>query len=304
METTEEVMHQQFGIPFIFIKRPEWDKFPGAVDTYAADTLMPDGKVIQQPSTHLLGQKFAKVFNVKFKDKDEKEKLVWQTCYGPAISRIIASVFAFHGDDQGLIFPFNIAPLQVIIVPILGKDSQKVLKKAQELKNKLVETEIRAEVDDSDKRPGDKYYFWEMKGVPIRIELGLKEIEQGKLTIFRRDIKKKVQINENEMLKMIRGIGEDIVKTLRERADKSFEGKIQEAKTMDELKEKLKKGGFVKVPFCSVEMDGKECADNLKFGSGGADIRGTTPFKEEKAKGTCIWCKKPAKVVVYVGKSY
>lgn len=304
METTEEVMHQQFGIPFIFFRRPEWDKFPGAEDTFAADTLMPDGRVIQQPSTHLLGQKFSKPFGIKFKDKDEDEKYAWQTCYGPAISRIIASVFAFHGDNQGLIFPFNIAPLQVIIVPILGKDPKKVLKKAEELKSVLVDNNIRAEVDASDKRPGEKYYFWEMKGVPLRVELGQKEIEQGKLTICRRDTKEKVQIKETEMLKKITDIGKDIVNKLRERADKSFEGKIQEASTLDELKKKLDKGGFVKVPFCSRDMNGKECADQLKSDTGGGDVRGTTPFKEEKPKGKCVICGKPAKVVVYVGKSY
>ena len=158
MRTTEEVMHLQFGIPFIYFKRPQWDKFPGAVNTYAADTLMPDGKVIQQPSTHMLGQNFSKPFNIEFEDRDGKKKFAWQTCYGPAISRIFASVIAWHGDNKGLVFPFEIAPVQIVIVPIREHEDKKVGKKCMELKEKLQE-KYRVELDSTDKRPGEKFYY-------------------------------------------------------------------------------------------------------------------------------------------------
>ncbi len=304
METTEEVMHQKFGVPFIFFRRPEWDKFPGAVDTYAADTLMPDGRVLQLPSTHLLGQKFSKPFNIKFKDQDGSEKFVWQTCYGPAISRIIAAVFAFHGDNQGLIFPYNIAPLQVIIVPIMKGGDKSVVDKAYELRDKLRSAGVRVDVDDSESRPGEKYYYWEMKGVPLRIELGKRELENKELTIFRRDTKAKIKIKETDMLTKISELGEDIIKNLRERANESFNGRITDARTMEELKEKLEKGGFVRVSLCSREIAGKDCADNIKAATGGGDIRGSLAFEEEKPGDKCIWCGKPATTIVYVGKSY
>ena len=111
MKTTEEVLHDIFGLPFIFFERPSWDKFPGALKTFAADVINPDGKLVQQPSTHLLGQSFSKAFNVKFKDKDGREKYPYITCYGPAISRIFASVIVIHGDNKGLRFPWKIAPI-------------------------------------------------------------------------------------------------------------------------------------------------------------------------------------------------
>lgn len=188
MDTTEKVMHQIYGIPFISIQRPEWDKFPGAVHTYVADTLMPDGKVLQQPSTHLLGQNFSKGFGIKFKDKDEKEKHPWQTCYGPAIWRMFASVVALHGDDTGLRFPYEIAPVQVMIVPITGMGKEKEIKKrCEEIQERLSKEGIRARIDFSDNTPGWKFNQWELKGVPIRIEIGPKELKERKLTLVRRD---------------------------------------------------------------------------------------------------------------------
>ncbi|MEM4625693.1 MAG: aminoacyl--tRNA ligase-related protein, partial [Candidatus Pacearchaeota archaeon] len=138
IKTTEEVMHQKFGIPFLPIKRPEWDKFAGAVYTIGSDVLHPDGKIIQQPSTHFLGQHFSKAFNIKFKDKDEKEKYAWQTCYGPAISRILASIISIHGDDYGLIIPFLISPIQVVILPIFKTENKsKVIQECKRIKEKL-----------------------------------------------------------------------------------------------------------------------------------------------------------------------
>ena len=186
METTKEILHDVFGLPLIFFERPQWDKFPGAERTFAADVLNPDGRVVQQPSTHLLKQEFSKGFDVKFKDKDGKDKYVWLTCYGPAVSRIFASVVIVHGDDKGLRFPWEIAPLQVVIVPV--SDDAKILKKCEEVGKKL--NALRVEIDSSEKTAGEKFNYWEMKGVPIRIDLGMKDLENKKLTVFRRDLLK------------------------------------------------------------------------------------------------------------------
>ncbi|GAI74262.1 unnamed protein product, partial [marine sediment metagenome] len=196
-------MHQKFGIPFLAMKRPQWDKFPGAEYTIGSDVFMPDGKLIQQPSTHFMGQKFSKVFGAKFKNLKGKEEYLWTTAYGPAMSRILASIISTHGDDQGLIFPFCIAPIQVIIIPIFNiKNKKNIIKQATKLKEKLNSIEIRTEIDASEKRPGEKYNHWELKGVPFRIEIGEKESKGKKVTLVSRDTNKKENLSIKNISKL------------------------------------------------------------------------------------------------------
>ena len=300
MKTTKEVLHDIFGIPFIFFERPSWDKFPGASRTFAADALNPDGKVIQQPSTHMISQKFSKAFNIKFKDKNEKEKYAYLTCYGPAVSRIFASVIITHGDDKGLKFPWEIAPIQVMIIPI--SDDTQVTKKTQALKDKIQKF-ASVEIDNSEKRPGEKFNYWEMKGVPIRIDLGLKDIKQNKITIFRRDLNKKEVILEKDLIKIIEKISNEFTKNLIKEADKIFKEKIKEVKNINEIKKTLKQGLIVKCNFCSVDKEGISCAEKIEKETG-AEIRGTKLDEKSKASGKCIVCKKPAKHIVYIAKAY
>lgn len=305
MEITENVMHKRFGIPFLFFKRPDWDKFPGAIYTFGSDALMPNGRAIQQPSTHLLGQNFSKVFNIKFVDSNEKEHYAWQTCYGPAISRIYASLIATHGDNKGIILPWELAATQVVIIPIFKKGSEKnVLDRCRSLEKKLNEKKIRVVLDDSDKTPGEKFNEWELKGACLRFEIGPEEVENRSVTIHRRDTGERVKIREGELDGYLGEIGNKILTNLRKKADEKFKGHISEAKSMEELKENLKKGGFVKVNFCSRDADGEECANKLKAETEGGEVRGTLHGKEEKASGNCIICGKPAKVVVYIAKAY
>ena len=300
MQTTKEVLHDIFGIPFIFFERPYWDKFPGALRTFAADALNPDGKVIQQPSTHILKQDFSKAFDVKFKDKDGKEKYAYITCYGPAVSRIFASVAIVHGDDKGLKFPWDIAPIQIVIVPI--SEDKKVLKKAKELQNKL-ETNFSVEIDSSEKRPGEKFNYWEMKGVPIRIDIGLKDIEKKQVTIFHRDLDKKVIVSEKKVMKTIEKISKEFTKNLIKKADKVFEGRIKQAKNVKEIKSLINKGSIVKCGFCSVDKQGTACAEVIEK-QVGAEVRGTRLDEESKVSGNCAVCGKPAKHLVYIAKAY
>ena len=304
MEMTEKIMHQEFGIPFVFFQRPEWDKFPGAVHTYAADTLNPDGKISQQPSTHFLGQKFSKAFDIKFTDEDGKKKYVWQTCYGPAIWRIFASVIAIHGDDNGLVLPPKIAPIQTIIIPIYKKENEEKIKSAcMEIKNKLISLGIRADVDFSEYTPGYKFNEWELKGVPTRIEIGENELKSDEVTICRRDTKERIKIKTNELNKIFE-IFEEIRKNLIERADSWFKKQFSAANDIKELEKKIKQGGFVRIPFCTNEMDGKKCAEELKEKVSG-NIRGTIfNSKEFPENETCIVCGKTAKVYVYIGRQY
>lgn len=302
METTKEILHDVYGLPFIFFERPSWDKFPGASRTFAADVLNPDGRVIQQPSTHLLKQDFAKAFNVKFKDKDGKEKFVYTTCYGPAVSRIFASIVSVHGDDKGLKFPWEIAPLQVAIIPI-DKD-EKINKKAEELK-KEIEKFASVKIDFEDKRPGEKFNYWEMKGVPIRIDLGLKDFKNKKITLFRRDVDKKIQIDEKEVVNEIRKISKETTPNLIKKADKLFQNKIQNAKNLKEIKKIIKEGGIARFEFCSVEKDGEKCAEIIEKETS-AQIRGTKLDENLKKHvfEKCAVCGKKANHIVYAAKSY
>jgi prolyl-tRNA synthetase len=304
MEIAEKVLHAELGIPFLFFRRPQWDKFAGADDTYAADTLMPDGRVLQLPSTHMLGQNFAKAFGIKYMDENEKEQYVWQTCYGPAISRIYAAVISMHGDDKGLVLPFDIAPVQIVIVPIIKKETEaEVMRKCKELHKKLSE-KYSVKLDDSEDTPGAKYNKWEMKGVPIRIELGKRDIDSSSVMLVRRDTKEKKPVKEDKLVEEIEHMQSSITAAIRKKADEWFKSQHSEADSLDDLGKKLDMTGFVRVPFCTDQIDGEKCADAVKEHCH-ANIRGTLYGSREKpTKEKCIFCGKKATVYVYAARQY
>jgi len=304
MEMAENIIHQKFGVPFLFFKRPQWDKFAGAVDTYAADTLLPDGRVLQLPSTHMLGQNFSKSFNIKYMDENEREEFVWQTCYGPAISRIYAAVFATHGDEKGLVLPFDLAPLQIIIIPIVKVETKdEVNRKCKEIIGTLRDR-YSVKIDDGEETPGAKFNLWELKGVPVRIEIGKRDIDSGMLTIVRRDTKEKKQIKESKLIETIEKIREEMLKNLISKADSWFKGQMTEANSLEELNAALEKFGFVKIPFCTDQMEGEKCAEVVKEHCH-ANIRGTLYGKDEKPTNKkCIACGKKATVYVYAARQY
>ncbi len=303
IKTTEKIMHQKFGIPFLAMKRPEWDKFAGAEYTIGSDVLMPDGKLLQQPSTHFLGQHFSKAFDAKFKNEKGKEEFLWTTAYGPAISRIFASVISTHSDNKGLILPFCISPTQVIIIPIYDKkDKNKILKESEKIKKKLSSIGIRTEIDATEKRPGEKYFEWELKGVPFRIEIGKKEFKTKKLTLYIRDKKERETIFEKDITK-IKKYGEDFDKRLKNKADKFMKGKIVDCETKEEIKKAMKDKKIARVNFCSIDKKGEKCAEYIEKKIKG-EVRGTLANKKETAKGKCVICEKQANEVVYIGKSY
>jgi len=303
IQITEQILHEKLGIPFLPMKRPEWDKFAGAIYTVGSDVLMPDGKLIQQPSTHLLGQSFAKSFNIKFKDEDGKEQYVWQTCYGPAMSRILASVISMHGDDSGLIMPFCVSPIQVIIIPIYNKENQKkVISECEKISKEINSLGLKTEVDLSGKRPGEKYYEWELKGVPLRLEIGKKEIKSKKLTLFLRDTGKKEIIATNQLVKL-KKYGEEFDKRLKQKAENFMKGKIINCENKKEIKKAIDEEKIARVNFCSVKKDGEKCAEYIEKEIG-AEVRGTMANKKEKPSGKCIICGKSATEIVYIGKSY
>jgi len=297
---TEEIMHKIFGIPFLPMKRPEWDKFPGAVYTVGSDSIMPNGKIIQQPSTHLLQQHFIKAFGVTFVDENEKKKTPWTTCYGPCMSRILASIISMHGDDNGLILPFAIAPVQVIVVPVEGEGTRET---ANKIKEKLSEKNIETRIDDSDKRPGEKFFFWEMKGVPFRVEIGEKELSSGKASIFIRDIKERVNIEFEGLAESIKKLGAEYDARLLTRADEFFGDKVVNCSSKKEIKKTLDSGKIARFSFCSTENEGKDCAEYIEKKLQ-ARVMGTRANLNEEASGECPICSKKNYAVVYAGKSY
>lgn len=307
MEITKKLVTEKYSVPLIYFERPQWDKFAGAESSFAADTLMPDGRVIQLPATHLLSQQFPRAFNIKFVDKKGEEKCVYTTCYGPCVSRNFAAVISVHGDNNGLVFPFSIAPVQVIIIPIFreGKNAvnKKIEKEAEAIKNKLSVLNLRAEIDYSDERIGNKFYFWEMKGIPIRIELGEKELKQKKLLVFRRDEKKKELTAINSIPKKISLLGKGIDKNLLGKAEKKFNSSIVNASSLDEAKKGIEGKKIVRSEFCSIGMEAGKCAEVIEKELA-ASIRGKRVDKKEVPKGKCIVCGKKAEAVVYIAKSY
>ena len=305
MEMAERIIHQQFGVPFCFFKRPQWDKFAGAVDTFAADTLMPDGRALQLPSTHMLGQNFSKAFGIKYTDESGKDEFVWQTCYGPAISRIYAAVIAMHGDNKGLVIPFDLAPIQIVIVPIYKGESQEAVRAECKKLENLLKKDFRARFDDSNNTPGFKYNEWEMKGVPVRLEVGPRDIENESVMLVRRDTREKKNVKVKGLPEEIRETGSSILQILVSRADLWFSERMGRANTLDELKKTIEKGnGFVRVPFCSDESGSKPCADIVKEACS-ANMRGSLYGSDDKPEGErCIACGKEAGIYLYAARQY
>ena len=296
MRITKEVIENHLGIPTIFFKRPQWDKFGGAVDTYAGDVLMPDGKANQISSTHNLSQNFAKPFDVSFVDKQSQKQYAWQTCFGPGIWRMVAALVAIHGDDKGLVLPFEIAPVQVVIIPI----EKSTLKKCEIVKKLLEKDCIRTELDVRDETPGCKFNDWEMKGVPIRLEIGPKEVKEKSITLVRRDTGKKYILKENNLIVTLKKLDKEILKNLKNNANQFLKNNIHNAKSRKEVLDIMKKGGYARINFCGKET----CAKDVQNVTQGGKVRGVRSDKKELATGKCVWCGDLGKQVVYIAKQY
>jgi prolyl-tRNA synthetase len=301
MDIARKVLYEECGIPFLMIDRPEWDRFAGADKTFGFDTLLPDGRVLQIGTTHLLGDNFSKVFDIQFEDTDGVKKFAQQTCYGPGISRIAASVICIHGDDYGLVLPFDMAPVQVVIVPIVFKGEEKlVMEKCTEIKRTIEQSGIRVKLDERDISAGAKFYYWELMGTPIRVEIGPKEVQNHSVTIFRRDNRSRESFEDKNAVVTILRIASSVLNSLRKNAEDYMNKNTRNVKTKEELLSNAKKGGFIKFNFCGKE----ECADEIKSGTGGIEVRGTLFGSDEKPKGKCAWCGKAATEVAYAAKSY
>ena len=307
METTYEMLQDEFAIPIIFFQRPEWDKFAGAVHTYAADALMDSGRVLQLPSTHLLGQNFSKPFNVTFIDKDNEEKYGFITCYGPAISRIYGAMIALLGDDQGLVLPWDLAPLQIVIIPIYRSNSKDlVLEKATDLM-KTIENYIPnayIKMDDRDYiSPGEKFNEWELKGVPLRLEIGPKDIENKQIVAVNRISGDKSKIKLEELEDFIKNYSKNFTEQLKEKYSVQFESQVVEANTIQEVKKAINENKIACTGFCSIDFDGESCAEVVEK-EVKAYIRGKRVDLETRKFEKCLVCGKAANETVYIARSY
>ena len=305
----ERVIRGRLKLPFLYFRRPQFDKFKGAKDTYCPDTVLPDGRRIQLASTHDLGQNFSKAYNVMFTDEAGARQHAWQTCFGPGVWRIMAALGAIHGDDQGLVLPFDVAPVQAVIIPITfqnkPKETSKILATCRKAAALLAKAGIRAKVDGTDASPGYKFNEWELRGAPLRVEVGPRDVAKKQAVIKRRT-------GEKRAVKMARLAGaakkeaQLLDQDIGARAKAYFKSNTKDARAFDEATRILGAfRGFVRVPWCSVEMDGKACADELKAQTQGGDVCGTLHPKEDAVPrgSACIVCKKPARHMVYIAKS-
>ena len=281
----------------LIVKKPEWECFPGAEGALEYYNLMPNGKVLENGSLNNLGQAYAEKFNIKFKDKDGKEKYVWQTCTGNG-ERYLAAAISQHGDDSGLVLPPSIAPIQIIIIPIYTKENKEnIIKKVRELKIEL-EEKFRTEIDETEEAVGSKFYNSELKGIPIRAELGEQEIKKGKITLFLRHTKKRLSVNKQNIVREVEKNLDKIQRDLLEKSKKQLQEGIVEVKNSGEIERTIKEGKIARMYWCE---EGK-CYDKImKLKEGldlfGSDIKDWTP-------GNCIVCSKKTKNKAFVADSY
>lgn len=286
------------------LRRPEWDKFPGGEFTDVLDVVMPCGRVLQSIGSHYLGQHFSQAFNIKFTD-NSKTDFAYMTCIGVS-TRALATVLSIHGDDKGLVVPSIIAPYQVIIVPIFKKGCEEKMNLIiNEIKLKLNNINLRVQIDlDSSKHPGEKYYLYEMKGVPIRIDFGPKDMEKNQCVLVIRTIEGKLTVSLDNIENEVKNALIKYDQALKERSKVHFHSRIVDCSTLDEVKESLDHGGFAKIPFFTMDKDGKGPAEFIREKTGG-EIRGWSPTDNQPGEGTqCIISKNPAKYYAYVARAY
>lgn len=286
---------EYLAMPVIKGQKTEKEKFAGAEATYTIEALMHDGKALQSGTSHNFGDGFAKAFGIQYTDRDNTLKYVHQTSWGMT-TRLIGAIIMVHGDDSGLVLPPKIAPTQVMIIPI-QQHKEGVLEKAAELAEKL--GDFRVKVDDTDKSPGWKFSEQEMRGIPIRVEIGPKDIAANKCIICRRDTREKIEVNLDELHAKVGEVLELMQKEMLERAKEHREKHTYIAENFDEFVKTFEENtGFVKAMWCGEQG----CEDIIKEKL--AVTSRCMPFEQEHIADTCVCCGKPAKKMVYWGKAY
>ena len=288
---------KDLAIPVVRGQKTEKEKFAGAIATYTIEALMHDGQALQCGTSHNFGDGFAKAFNIQYTDKDNKLQYVHQTSWGMT-TRMIGAMIMVHGDNSGLKLPPHIAPTQVVICPIM-QNKEGVLDKAFELKDILKAASIRVTVDDREKTPGFKFADSEMRGIPVRLEIGPRDIENGEAVLVRRDTHEKKTVSIANLAEEVAALLEEIQQNMFETAKAHLENHTFSATTIEEMEKILDENtGFVKAMWCGC----RECEDAVKEKTGATSR--CMPFKQERIAETCINCGKPATKMVYWGRAY
>ncbi len=286
------LLAKKWCLPYKLLKRTDWDKFPGASYTVGIDTLLPDGRSLQLGSIHQYMENFSKPYEIKYEDEKGEHKYVHQTTFGMS-ERLVGAVVAIHGDDKGLVLPPDIATNQIVIVPVLAKgETERVSAAARDLHDELKKARVRVHLDDRDMRPGAKYFDWELKGVPLRLELGTKDMEKGVVTFVRRDTGEKTLKDRKHVVKEVRDMLALISKEMLARAAGEMEKNIVTVQSLENLPERMIRTGW---------CGGEECGHEIEVRSD-MNILGTL-VDGEKYSGACAICGKPTKTPVYLARA-
>ncbi len=297
LEIYADVVENLLAIPVLKGRKTEKEKFAGAEETHTIETLTRDGRALQSGTSHYIGQNFTKPFEVKFQNREGKEEYAYQTSWGIS-TRLMGAIIMAHGDERGLKLPPRVAPIQVRIIPIATHKGG-VIEKAEELKKELSK-EFRVEVDDREYvTPGYKFNDCELKGIPLRIEIGPRDIENNECILVRRDTLEKSTVKLDKLNETVKEMLEDIQKSMFEVCKKRLEEKTQVAYTLEEFEEKINKNqGYIKTMWCGSE----ECENKIKELTG-AHSR-CMPYDQEHLADTCVCCGKKAEHMVVWGRQY
>ena len=297
LDVYTDVLENLLALPVLRGQKTETEKFAGAEATYTVETLMHDGRALQGGTSHYFGQNFSKPFEVKFQNREGKEEYAYQTSWGIS-TRLIGGIIMTHGDNRGLKLPPKVAPIQVIVVPV-AQQKEGVVEKATELTNNLSK-EFRTELDARDNyTPGYKFNYWEMKGVPVRLEIGPRDIENNQCVLVRRDTLEKETVSLENVNKRIAELLEEIQKNMFKMAEENIEKKTTVAKTLEEFEKNINENqGYVKTMWCG----SSECEEKIHELTG-AKSR-CIPFNQEHISDTCVCCGKPASKMVVWGRQY
>jgi prolyl-tRNA synthetase len=299
MQAYDKVVRRIMAVPGIHGKKTESEKFAGAVFTIKDHNFLPNGRILEGTCFHSDGQNFSKAYDIKFKDKNSKEDFVWQNTH--AIStRMLGGMLGIHSDNQGIVLPPKIAPNKIVIIPLLFKGKEKiVLKETEKIKKQL--SKFEPILDNREEiSPGRKYNEWELKGIPLRIEIGPRELEKKSVLIKVRIEKEKKEIKIKDLKKEIPKLLETMQKTLYENAEKNLKENIKKTEDKKELFKLVKEKKLVKVPLCN----DTECEEYIKSETNGAKILFIDPENESVKNKKCIYCNKQANYWAYVGKTY
>jgi len=299
LELYKKTIEEELAVPVITGKKSENDKFVGAVYTDTLESLMPDGKALQMGTSHFLGQNFSKPFDVKYLNETNTETFAWQTSWGVSW-RLIGGMIMTHGDDKGLILPPKIAPIQVVIIPIYytNDDKDSVIQKAHQIKDDLTEIDLRVHLDDREQlTPGFKFNDWEMKGIPIRIEIGPKDIAKKQVVLVRRHNRTKTSLNMDSLTDEISSELKNIQQEMFDTAKKILDERVVRVSEYQQFKDQLDNGKMIDCSWCGNQT----CEDKIKEETG-ADIR-VIPSDNTKAE-TCIYCKNSGTANVLFARGY